>query len=394
MTTVSTLPTAPNRNDPSTFASRADAWVAAIGTWTTEVNTVAGEVNTNATNASTSASTATTQAGIATTKAAEAAASAATAVNAPGTSATSSTSNTIGVGSKTFTIQTGKAFVVGQWVTIADTAAPSTNYMLGAITAHNSGTGSITVNVESFAGSGTITSWSLGLSAVGGVSLNSTQTLTNKTISYASNTLTGVQPTLISGTSIKTINGTSVLGSGDISITAQSGALIWLSRVTASNSATVDCEWTNSSTYDEIIIRATNVVFDANGVLRCRMKLGGAYDAAANYGFSIIFNSHSSVSPGGNGVAPSSTDFIGLTSANVTFVTGDSLFLIMSIPGPASSLRKRVKWDATHAMTSSDMQEFGHGSTSSTAALTGIRFYNHLGNIASGTFDIYGVKHA
>ena len=62
MTTVSLLPPAPNRNDPSTFADKADAWVAGIDTWTTQVNTVAGEVNTDAITASTAATTASTQA--------------------------------------------------------------------------------------------------------------------------------------------------------------------------------------------------------------------------------------------------------------------------------------------------------------------------------------------
>ena len=52
------------------------------------------------------------------------------------------------------------------------------------------------------------------------VTAASTQTLTNKTIDYANNTLTGVQPTLVSGTNIKTINGTSVLGSGDLTVSA------------------------------------------------------------------------------------------------------------------------------------------------------------------------------
>ena len=62
-----------------------------------------------------------------------------------------------------------------------------------------------------------------------------TATLTNKTISYANNTLTGVQPTLVSGTSIKTINGTSILGSGDISITAGAPTLTETSTSTLTN---------------------------------------------------------------------------------------------------------------------------------------------------------------
>ena len=51
------------------------------------------------------------------------------------------------------------------------------------------------------------------------VGTTATQTLTNKTIAIADNTLTGVQAALVSGTSIKTINDTSLLGSGNLSIT-------------------------------------------------------------------------------------------------------------------------------------------------------------------------------
>jgi hypothetical protein len=44
------------------------------------------------------------------------------------------------------------------------------------------------------------------------------ETLTGKTINIANNTLTGVQPTLVSGTTIKTVGGQSLLGSGDVSV--------------------------------------------------------------------------------------------------------------------------------------------------------------------------------
>lgn len=65
----------------------------------------------------------------------------------------------------------------------------------------------------------------------GDVTLAGTQTLTNKTIAYSSNTLTGVQPQLVSGTTIKTINSTSLLGSGDLSLFA--GGITKVEVVTA-----------------------------------------------------------------------------------------------------------------------------------------------------------------
>jgi hypothetical protein len=140
---ITALPPPPSRTDAANFSARADAFLGALPTFGTEANALAVEVNGYATNA---------------------AASAATAVNAPGTSATSTTSLAIGTGSKSLTVQTGKAFVVGQWVTITSTASPA-NWMHGQITAYTSGTGALVVNVAMVGGSGTIASWTVALSA-------------------------------------------------------------------------------------------------------------------------------------------------------------------------------------------------------------------------------------
>jgi len=144
------------------FASQLPAFVTEANALQTDVNAKQSSAATSETNAANSASSAenqvtlaTTQAGIATTQAGLAAASAASALLAPGTSATSTTSTTIGTGSKTITIQTGKAFAVGQFVVIASAAGPS-NYMAGQITAHDSGTGSLTVLVATIGGGGTL----------------------------------------------------------------------------------------------------------------------------------------------------------------------------------------------------------------------------------------------
>lgn len=112
-----------------------------------QVVAVASNTVTQATNAAASASSASTSATLA--------------QNAPGTQATTTTSLTIALGSQSLTLaQTGKNFVVGQYVQIVSTASTQ-NWMVGAITAFTSGTGAMTVNVTHIGGSGTIAAWAV-----------------------------------------------------------------------------------------------------------------------------------------------------------------------------------------------------------------------------------------
>lgn len=85
------------------------------------------------------------------------------------TSSTSITSNAIGTGSKSFTVEAGKGYKVNMPVRASATTG---NYMDGIVTAY-SGT-SLTVNFSSFTGSGTFTSWNIFLTVPGsGVTLGS-----------------------------------------------------------------------------------------------------------------------------------------------------------------------------------------------------------------------------
>jgi hypothetical protein len=91
-------------------------------------------------------------------------AAATSAISAPGTSANSVSSVAIGTGTKTWAIEPGKLFEIGQTLVAADTANPL-NQMIGVITVHDKVLGNITLSVSASAGTGTKSSWKLSLSA-------------------------------------------------------------------------------------------------------------------------------------------------------------------------------------------------------------------------------------
>jgi hypothetical protein len=162
-TPITPLPTAPSRADPANFPARADAFLGALGTFGTQLNAAATNAYNNAVEADQDASAADSHRIAAAASASAAAASALTAVNAPGSQGISTTSHDISTGSKTFTTQSGKSWIVGQWVLVSNSAAAA-NYMVGYITAY-SGT-SLTVQVENTAGSGTgVATWNISLAA-------------------------------------------------------------------------------------------------------------------------------------------------------------------------------------------------------------------------------------
>lgn len=124
---ITALPTPPLRSDPTNFAARADAFLAALPTLQEEINATAAAMNLNATND------------------------------------TSASSVLIGTGSKTFTVASGKSFQKGMYLTIANTALPSTNSMWGIVTSY--ATTSLVVDVLSIRGSGTLAAWTISQSA-------------------------------------------------------------------------------------------------------------------------------------------------------------------------------------------------------------------------------------
>ena len=127
---ITPLPPMPSRSDtPANFITKADAFLAALNNFATELN------------------------------------EAAIAINLDSTNSTSTSSLTVGTGSKTLTVPAGKSYLIGMSIKVAATASGS-NWMLGDITSYIGTT--LTLNVSTLYGSGTFADWSLSQSAPGG----------------------------------------------------------------------------------------------------------------------------------------------------------------------------------------------------------------------------------
>lgn len=82
-------------------------------------------------------------------------------------SGTSTTSNTIGTGAKTFTTQTGKAFAPNMLLYITDQATTA-NFMYGTVTSYEALSGALVMNITQTGGSGTIAAWNIALGGING----------------------------------------------------------------------------------------------------------------------------------------------------------------------------------------------------------------------------------
>ena len=168
----------------------------ALITYSTDAQSAATTALTQAGIATSAASTATIQAGLASTArlAAEVAETAAelaethaetAEVNAAASAAdalayaskmsdTSVTSNTIGTGTKTFSVEENKFFTTGTKILVYQTATPA-NYMYGTVTAYSGPSVSISVTHTGGSGSG-ITDWTLTVASAGPKGLDGTGT--------------------------------------------------------------------------------------------------------------------------------------------------------------------------------------------------------------------------
>jgi hypothetical protein len=179
-------------------------------------------------------------------------------------------------------------------------------------------------------------------------------------------------------------------------ITPSAGALVYLSTVTASASATVDIETTFNSTYDRYVIEAVGVTVSSSTDITflARMKIGGSYLSTSTYSGHVSDCS----SAAGTYSATQAVDEGGLPilgNMSNGGVAGKSANFSFAVSTPASTtLMKTAYWHGQAFKTDNTSRTVnGAGFNSGTAALTGIRFYASTGTI-SGTFRLYGIANS
>ncbi len=233
------------------------------------------------------------------------------------------------------------------------------------------------------------------------VGTTDTQTLTNKTLTDPILTLgadqgtagqvpvsqgAGLPPvwgakqdTLVSGTNIKTINGSSVLGSGDLSVGG--GSLILLSTVTANNSATVDLETGVGSTYDDYIVIAEGVSPSSAQLAMFRIKAGGSYLSSSVYQTAKLVGEAGSAYGQVSAETAINAGAWSTSNANQSYIAyfmncnsaGQKNFNV-SGADPARGVILAV------------------GSIATSNVAQGFRFMFSGGNVVTGTFRLYGIK--
>jgi hypothetical protein len=171
------------------------------------------------------------------------------------------------------------------------------------------------------------------------------------------------------------------------------GAIVMLEQHTASTSATLDFTTFISSTYDEYLFEAVNIIAATTNVnLLMRMGTGGGptWDAGTNYGFAGW-----RWAPAGSAFAGASSGLTGIGLDASGGIKNDALIGIggtWRLFDPQSALYKRVVGQSGY--TDNGGTIIGATVTGfyiSTTAVTGIRFLMSSGNIAAGTIRAYGV---
>lgn len=236
------------------------------------------------------------------------------------------------------------------------------------------------------------------------VGTTNTQTLTNKTIDPASNTIDGdVLDIDFTPSNYTPDSSTPAEASDDDDLTAHlqgidtklgtlgdPSSAVFLASSDASNDATLDFTAFDGSTYDSYIFVLSNLIPATDGVgfyIRTSADSGSTWDSS-NYASPPL--------DGGTASGGESQIEVVDPASGIGSAAGEGgLSAIVQMPGPHLSQSTYMIVTYVYTTDSGVFDAGGIGGVKSDAeAVDGIRFYFSSGNIESGTITMYGLKNA
>jgi hypothetical protein len=197
-----------------------------------------------------------------------------------------------------------------------------------------------------------------------------------------------LQAPATAGTTVLTLPSTS----GTLAI--GSGALVFLSTVTASASATVDFTSGINSTYDVYLIKGSNIVpaTDATALIFRTSTDGGVSYASTSGDYKWVYNGRNSFNSVVSDASESATR-IDLTAGVSN--TGNGVNINLTLVRPSQAAFFNVFWEVGYTAGNGYVATLtGAGQRLAAADVDAVRFLFASGNITSGVFRLYGIANS
>lgn len=164
---------------------------------------------------------------------------------------------------------------------------------------------------------------------------------------------------------------------------------VLISTVTASASATVDFTSGIDSTYKKYILEIIDYVpATDNTEIWLRVSQAASFLSGGNYGYGTGYTNYTTAGyVGGDTVGTKMILANGINSASGYGISGR-----IEIYNPSgTSKRKNFQWDLTQYNSQGVARYYGSGTyAANNTAIDGLRILSNSGNVASGTFKLYG----
>lgn len=179
-------------------------------------------------------------------------------------------------------------------------------------------------------------------------------------------------------------------GSVTVNGNAVANSMTLISTATASSSATIDFTGLTSAYKNyKVIVNNAVPASATNLCLRTSTNNGTSYDSGAGNYYSTHTNSGNTT--WNYGQASDDRAYINLNSLDNTSSNGGTSFTL-TLPNPSAA--NIATWYITGFEYGTDLGAFIGGGyrNQTTGAVNAIRFFAYSGNIASGTFKLYGIN--